>query len=381
MQFVKKFIKQIIAQLIALVPRGPSSHKSTRKLNGLNLIGPEADRGLGFTLESVRQSLKNKFPTHRMYLPAVTKQKSKYIYEHNLFVGNPEMLKHALIQFPILPLYHNKNIGLFFWELEKIPHEWLGLRHWFDEIWVQSDFVLNVFKKMSPRVYKIPFVIDLKINKRLSRAHFKLPKKPFIFLFTFDYLSFYDRKNPEGVVSAFKKAFGDREDVYLLIKSTHASSDSIHARQVKSVIGQSLNIELRDQFLDSVEQLSLINLCDAYVSLHRSEGLGLGMAESMALGKPVIATNYSGNLEFMNNKNSCLVKFTKVNLQKHSYLYSDDQTWAEPDINQAALLIKKIKDDKAFREKIAKQACVDMKRFTLKNQQQAILKRLEASHA
>ncbi|MCX7182609.1 MAG: glycosyltransferase family 4 protein [Nitrosospira sp.] len=364
-----------------MTPRKSFNHKNAQKLNGLNLIGPDADRGLGFTLESVRQSLKHKLPTHRMYLPAITKQKSKYIHQGNLFVGNPEMLLNALIQFPISPLYQNKNIGLFFWELEKIPLEWLRLRHWLDEIWVQSDFVLKTFKKMSVPVHKIPFVLNLKINKKLDRKYFKLPQKPFIFLFTFDYLSFYDRKNPEGVVSAFKKAFGNREDVYLLIKSTHANNDSIHARQLKSVIGQSLNIELRDQFLDSVEQLSLINLCDAYVSLHRSEGLGLGMAEAMALGKPVIATNYSGNLEFMSHKNSCLVKFTKVNLQKYSYLYSDDQVWAEPDINQAALLIKKIKDNKAFREKIAKQALIDMKRFTLKNQQQAILKRLEASHA
>ncbi len=364
-----------------MIPRKSFNHKNAQKLNGLNLIGPDADRGLGFTLESVRQSLKNKLPTHPMYLPSSSDEKFRYVYGSNLFVGNPEMLKHALIRFPVIPLYKNKNIGLFFWELEKLPQEWLRLRHWFDEIWVQSDFVLNIFKKMSPRVYKIPFVIDLKINKKLSRAHFKLPKKPFIFLFTFDYLSFYDRKNPEGVVRAFKKAFGDRDDVYLLIKSTHASTDPVHARQLKSLIGQSLNIELRDQFLDGDEQHSLISLCDAYISLHRSEGLGLGMAEAMALGKPVIATNYSGNLEFMNNMNSCLVKFTKTALEKHSYSYTNNQTWAEPDIHHAAQCIKKIKDNPIFRKKIAKKAFVDMKRFTLKNQQQAILKRLEASHA
>ena len=381
MQFIKKIIKQIIAQLIALVPRRPPSHKSPQYLNGLNLIGPEADRGLGFTLESVNQSLKNKLPTHRMYLPSSSDEKLRYVYGSNLFVGNPEMLKHALIRFPILALYHNKNIGLFFWELEKIPHEWLGLRNWFDEIWVQSDFVLNVFKKMSPRVYKIPFVIDLKINKRLSRAHFRLPKKSFIFLFTFDYLSFYERKNPEAIVRAFKKAFGNLEDVYLLIKSTHASSDTTHARQLKSAIGQSLNIELRDQSLSNVEQLSLINLCDAYVSLHRSEGLGLGMAEAMALGKPVIATDYSGNLEFMNDTNSLLVRHKKINVKKDSYIHSHNQVWAEPDTNHAAQFMKKIKDNKVLREKIAKQALMDMKRFTLKNQQQVILKRLEASHA
>ncbi len=366
---------------MTITPRKSFSNKNAQELNGLNLIGPDADRGLGFTLESLRQSLKNKLPTHRMYLPPVTKQKSKYIYEYNLFVGNPEMLKHALIRFPVIPLYKNKNIGLFFWELEKLPQEWLRLKFWLDEIWVQSDFVSNIFKKMSPHVYKIPFVIDLKINKKLSRAHFKLQKKSFIFLFTFDYLSFYERKNPEAIVRAFKKAFGNRKDVYLLIKSTHASSDPTNARQLKSAVGQSLNIELRDQFLSNLEQLSLVSLCDAYISLHRSEGLGLGMAEAMAMGKPVIGTNYSGNLEFMNDKNSLLVRYKKTNLKNDSYLYPENQAWAEPDESHAAQYMKKIKDDKAFRESIAKQAFMDMKRFTLKNQQQAILKRLGASHA
>ena len=381
MQSIKKFIRQLIVYLMIMIPRKSFNHKNAQKLNGLNLIGPDADRGLGFTLESVRQSLKNKLPTHPMYLPSSSDEKFRYVYGSNLFVGNPEMLKHALIRFPVIPLCKNKNIGLFFWELEKLPQEWLRLRHWFDEIWVQSDFVLNIFKKMSPRVYKIPFVIDLKINKKLSRAHFKLPKKPFIFLFTFDYLSFYDRKNPEGVVRAFKKAFGDRNDVYLLIKSTHANFHPKKEKQLRLTIGQSLNIELRDQSLSNVEQLSLINLCDAYVSLHRSEGLGLGMAEAMALGKPVIATDYSGNLEFMNDINSLLVRHKKINVKKDSYIHSHNQVWAEPDTNHAAQFMKKIKDNKAFREKIAKKACLDMRRYTLKNQQQAILKRLEASHA
>jgi len=290
-------------------------------------------------------------------------------------------LLHTLIKLPILPLYKNKNIGLFFWELEKIPKNWLRLSHWIDEIWVQSDFVLQTFKKMTPHVYKIPFVLDLKINKKLNRKSFNLPLKPFIFLFTFDYWSFYDRKNPAAIVRAFKKAFGDRHDVYLFIKTTHAKSHPEKERQLKKLIGPSPNIELRDEFLSDVEQGSLMNLCDAYVSLHRSEGLGLGMAEAMALGKPVVATNYSGNLEFMNDKNSLLVRYTKTNLKDDSYHHAWNQAWAEPDTNHAAQFMKKIKDDKAFRESIAKQASRDMKRFTLKNQQQAILKRLGVLHA
>ncbi len=364
-----------------ITPRKPPNKENNHHKNGLNLIGPNPDRGVGFTLESIRNSMRGKLPTNRMYLPANLNQKSKYVFRNNLFAGNPEMLINAFLKLPALPLYQNKNIGLFFWELEKMPNNWLGLSHWIDEIWVQSDFVLQTFKKMTPHVYKIPFVLDLKINKKLNRKSFNLADKPFIFLFTFDYLSYFERKNPEAIVRAFKKAFGDRLDVYLLIKTTHAKFHPEKEHQLKTLIGPSSNIELRDEFLPNVEQSSLINLCDAYVSLHRSEGLGLGMAEAMSLGKPVIATNYSGNLEFMNDKNSLLVRYTKINLKNDSYLYAKNQAWAEPDESHATQFMKKIKDDKALRESISKQASRDMKRFTLKNQQQAILKRIGASHA
>ena len=140
MQSIKNLVRQLIVYLMIMTPRKSFNHQNAHKLKGLNLIGPDADRGLGFTLESVRQSLKHKLPTHRMCLPTVTKQKSRYAYESNLFVGSPDILAHALIRFPVSPLYHNKNIGLFFWELEKLPKEWLSLRHWLDEIWVHSDF-------------------------------------------------------------------------------------------------------------------------------------------------------------------------------------------------------------------------------------------------
>ena len=140
MQSIKNLVRQLIVYLMIMTPRKSFNHQNAHKLKGLNLIGPDADRGLGFTLESVRQSLKHKLPTHRMCLPTVIKQKSRYAYESNLFVGSPDILAHALIRFPVSPLYHNKNIGLFFWELEKLPKEWLSLRHWLDEIWVHSDF-------------------------------------------------------------------------------------------------------------------------------------------------------------------------------------------------------------------------------------------------
>lgn len=364
--------------LMMLSPR--QSPQIENKKRGINLIGPPADRGLGRALETFHQSIKSQVQTQRLILPPLFPHKKNRAYPLNIFVGNPLMMVHAWIKLPRLSIYKNYNIGYFFWELENLPKSWIKLSHWVDEIWVESDFMFHSFKKLSPRIFKIPFALDVVANKKLDRHYFKLPHKKFIFLFTFDFWSFYQRKNPEAVVRAFKKGFGHRDDVYLLIKTSHGKSCPDEISQLRSAIGLFSNIELRDVFLTKEEVFSLIEQCDAYVSLHRSEGLGLGMAEAMSLGKPVIATHFSGNLEFMNFKNSCLVDFIKVPVEKGAYLNTQNQMWAEPNIEDAAYWMLKVKENKVFREKIAKQAKIDMKHFTPKNQAAAILKRLDMIH-
>jgi glycosyltransferase involved in cell wall biosynthesis len=386
MQAIKTFIKQILFHLIALVPRKRPDQKSTQKLNGLNLIGPEVDSGLGFVTKHIQDSLKSEIRVNRIFFSKFSLWAGqRFFFKNNIFVCSPNMMLRIPLSPSIFSFYNSRNIGLFFWELERPSEEWRWLKTWMDEVWVHSDFLVKSFSKMFRNVHKIPFTLNLKLNKKLNRSYFKLPQNAFIFIFNFDYWSVYERKNPEGVVRAFKMAFGDRRNVHLLIKSTHAKFQPEDANNLRSLIGSAKNIELRDVFISSENMMSLINLCDCYVSLHRAEGLGLGMAEAMALGKPVIATNYSGNLEFMSDHNSCLVGYKKIPIKKNAYPHcnreSNNGDWADPNIKQAADYMKKIKDNKVFREKIAKQALMDMKRFTLKNQQQAILKRLGASYA
>jgi glycosyltransferase involved in cell wall biosynthesis len=381
--YVKKLIKLgirfLMAHFMSIIPRKkPQIQAPTKKIE-INLIGLPPTSGLGMTLQSIYKSLRFKIKMNVTFFPTVNF--AKCVGNINVFVGNPDVVISALLRYGYFAMYRQYTIGLWFWELENTPKIWSITRKWTDEIWVQTDFLFDIFKELNLNVHKIPFALDRSFvrNKKMSRDYFRLPKKKFIFLFAFDHNSYYERKNPEAIVRAFKKAFGDRDDVYLLIKTTHAKFHPEKEYQLKTLIGLSSNIELRDKFLSNTEQSSLLDLCDSYVSLHRSEGLGLGMAEAMSIGKPVIATNYSGNLEFMNDKNSLLVRYTKTNLKNDSYLYAKNQAWAEPDVSHAAQCMKKIKDDKGFRERISKQASKDMMRFTLKNQQQAILKRLEAA--
>src|SRR6185503_6112602 len=96
--------------------------------------------------------------------------------------------------------------------------------------------------------------------------------------------------------------------------------------------------------------------CDAFVSLHRSEGFGLGLAESMYLGKPVVGTNWSGNTDFMNHKNSCPVNYDLVVLDRDHGPYKKGQFWAEADVDHAAWYMKKLVDDRAFARQIGARA-------------------------
>jgi len=156
-------------------------------------------------------------------------------------------------------------------------------------------------------------------------------------MFSFDYYSGSARKNPLGVVQAFAYAFPDPEaKVGLLIKSTGPKElDPTAAQQLQNSSNLDKRITILDRSLNRDEMLSLITGCDCYISLHRSEGFGLGMAEALALGRPVIATDYSGNREYLTEATGFPVPFTLRTVMPGEYPMSEGQSWAEPDLHVA----------------------------------------------
>ena len=291
-----------------------------------------------------------------------------------IYVGNPDIFIPSFSKFLGYRIFKKYNIGLWFWELEYIPLPWRLSKRVVDEVWVQSEFVFNTFKSISDNVIKIPFYVEVESNPSLTREKLNLPNNVFIFIFTFDFLSYYERKNPEAVVRAFVSAFGDREDVLLLIKTVNGNAKPEYNDKLNRLTECLSNVEFRDEFLSYEEQVGLIALSDCYISLHRSEGLGLGMAEAMYLGKPVIATNYSGNLEFMNERNACLVKFDMVSVSNESYIYGRGQKWADPDTYDAANYMIRIIDDVTYRESLGRQASIDMRNNFSKSRFEKIVK-------
>jgi glycosyltransferase involved in cell wall biosynthesis len=241
------------------------------------------------------------------------------------------------------------NIGCWFWELERFPSRWHGAFDLVDEIWVLSDFVRNAITACTDKpVHVMPLALHSPQPAPLSRQALALPDDAFIVLASFDFNSWMTRKNPQAAIAAFRAAFPpERRDVRLLLKTINGQRLPAALRALHDAAADDDRIEVRDGFLDRAGMWALQAACDVYLSLHRSEGFGLGLAECMALARPVVATAYSGNLQFMDADNSGLVPYRLVPLAEGDYPDWRDQHWAEPDIAAAAALLRRLADDPA----------------------------------
>jgi 2-polyprenyl-3-methyl-5-hydroxy-6-metoxy-1,4-benzoquinol methylase/glycosyltransferase involved in cell wall biosynthesis len=252
------------------------------------------------------------------------------------------------------------NIGFWAWETPTFPHEWWDRFQYLDEIWVGSNFVLDAISRVSPiPVIKTPLAVPIRSSVTpYQRPHFGLSPKTFVFLFAFDYMSVAERKNPLGLVQAFRKAFSMREDVTLVLKAGHSEAHPFEATLLKQACAGA-NIRIIEPVLSREELNSLMHIADCYVSLHRSEGFGLTIAEAMSLGKPVIATGYSGNLEFMTPANSFLVKYDLHEIDKPYGPYREG-CWAEPNLNHAAELMRFVFKNPVEAKEIGRRARADI---------------------
>ena len=260
---------------------------------------------------------------------------------------NPDFLDQALAAIGKARLQGKHLIACWFWELEQIPDSWLPALALVDEVLVATAFVESAVKRVTHKpVLRVPMPLGALPSSGLQRSDFGLPDNAFVFPVSFDFSSLMERKNPEAALRAFQMAFPvERKDVRLLIKSSNGYRFP-HLLQHLSTLAQGDDrILIRDDVIEREHLNALHHCCDAYVSLHRAEGFGMGMAESMAIGKPVIATGWSGNMEFMDGDCAALVGYTLVPVKEGQYPGGQGQRWADPDIQQAADWMRRLADD------------------------------------
>lgn len=252
--------------------------------------------------------------------------------------------------------------ALWWWELPELPESWLPGFDLTDEIWVASDFIYDIIAPVSPvPVYKIKLPVRVAPFGKRSRAQLGMPDD-FTFLFVHDYHSTAARKNPVGLIKAFRAAFPEGSGASLVIKSINGDRvPQAHESALVAAHGRS-DIIFIDGFLDSQSKNAMLDSCDCYVSLHRSEGFGQTIAEAMWLGKPTIATGFGGNLDFMTTENSYLVDFGTTTVGEDAYPYPADGVWAEPDLDHAALLMQHVFENRGEATERGMRAAADIRR-------------------
>ena len=292
------------------------------------------------------------------------------------------MLVHAVnTRFPIDIIYVNADqtatiaghlkhkglkskyrIGYWVWEQTQLPSSALGAFAHVDEIWVPSTFAYHAIAPYSPvPVIIIPHALELSTSPNLSRTQIGLPEDKLLVLVMYDFHSYQYRKNPQAAIAAFRQAAGDRPDTALVIKTINGHHYAPARQRLQESVRDLPNVIFIDEFLTRQQTWDLQAHCDIFLSLHRAEGFGLAPAEMMYLGKPVIATGWSANTDFMTHDNSFLVRYQLQTLLKPVGVYPAGLPWAQADIDHAANCLTLLLDSPTLRQQMGAKAAADIR--------------------
>lgn len=238
------------------------------------------------------------------------------------------------------------NIGYWPWELTSLPRDWRGAFRLVNEIWASSDFLRDVYSRLTTKpVHPMPPYLNVPAPVHMPLEPLGIAPENIVFLTMFDFNSYVARKNPEGAIQAFRKAFpkpGGRERLIIKTLNGHAHEEAL--RSLEESLGDDYRFVLVDGAFSRVEVCSLIASVDCFVSLHRSEGFGRVIAEAMLLGTAVIATNWSGNASFLDHETGYAVDYVLRDVRAGEYVFHEGSQWAEPSLDDAVLQFRKARD-------------------------------------
>lgn len=309
---------------------------------GVNLVGFLDDaRGIGEVARRIGTALDTVgVPVQRVAYSAIRRvPQIAAPFDANIVCINPDSLARFVRDFH--PLVEGRyTIGVWFWETEELPPSFGWAFDYVDEIWAASRFVSAAISRCAPdRVEVTRFDVPIVARPALpqfDRRALGLPDDRFVFLTSFDYLSVVDRKNPTGAIDAFCRAFTTEQGPILVVKSVNGVHRPDDQQRVRNAAHERADIMFVDDSLPADQNAALLALSDCLVSLHRSEGFGLNIADALALGRPVVATRYGANVEYMEGLNDWLVPFALIDVGAGRNPYPSHHKWADPDIDAAA---------------------------------------------
>lgn len=332
----------------------------TPQAKGVNLFG-YFDGGTGISRNALfsRDILQDAGFGVTMPMMAVpNRHAGEELYPVNLIhfglLGAPgDMINHGLARFA-----GAYNIGFFLWETSALPRSAHLALEMMDELWTMSSFCADTLAQhFAGPIHIVPNCVDERVLKVTAE---KRPEgQPFTFYFCFDARSWYTRKNPLAVARAFQKAFPTEQGGRLLLRIRHRQTsrsvaDLAHKLELDHLVEGDPRIIVRDRELSYADSLAEMRSCDAYVSLHRAEGFGYTMVEAMMMGKPVIASAYSANLDYMSDETAFLVGGCERYLDNDDYIgVTPGARWFEPDIAAAAEAMRRVWEDRTERERRA----------------------------
>ena len=343
---------------------------------GLNLVGYlNAESGVGQAARgsiAAAEAAEIPLATHTLEVGNISRKAAHpgredadgYPHPITLFHVNADQIPVARTELGPAVFAGRYNIGFWYWELPEFPRAWQSAFEVVDEVWVASAFCHQAVSGASPvPVVYMPPCLDLPDPPAPDREGLGLPLEPTLFLCMADGLSFLERKNPMGAIVAYQRAFprptGQTGLVVKLINSRYDAGlrDAIH-----DAVARDPFIHLIDRYLSRQELHCLFASTDAYVSLHRSEGFGLPIAEAMAFGKPALATAWSGNMDFMTPWNSLPIDYREVEIEEDIGPYAKGQRWADPDLDHAAELMARLVREPDWARALGARAQRDIRR-------------------
>jgi glycosyltransferase involved in cell wall biosynthesis len=276
-----------------------------------------------------------------------------------VFCVNPPKMADLLSHFGPRICRGKRLVGYWWWELDRIPRAWLPWAALMDEIWVSSRFIHDTFSRGLPgkTVRYVPLPVPEPVASPLGRVDFGLPEQPFTVLAAFDLSSHWARKNPAGAIAAFRRAFPSAIEAQLVLKVSGADQHPAQLERLRGLTAEMPNVRIIDRTLSPADLAALIHCADVLLSLHRSEGFGLFIAEAMWLGTAIVATGWSGVMDMLDPDNALLVAFDKVAVPPADYpSVPPGAQWAEPDIGHAADCLRRLAGDAGLRSRLRAKA-------------------------